>query len=126
MSKKTPLGEQIDAIKDQDDIIHRIERRLKKAKAKREKLEAKLLRDFKENAIKGAKGDRGVASVLKSSFPSIKDRRKFMKYVIKAKAWDLFQNRIASKAYFDRLEEGETVPGVSVFERTKVSVRSVS
>ena len=61
--------------------------------------------------------------MLIARFPSIKDRSKFDKYVFKHRALDLFQNRISARAYQARLDEGEAVPGVSVYERTSISIR---
>lgn len=97
---------------------------VKDLKEERRKLENKALKAFDKDDIDGAKGKTGIASIKKTSHPSIKDRKKFMKYLIQNKAYDLLQNRIASRAYFDRLEEGESVPGVEVFENIKVSVRA--
>ena len=117
------IGAQIDRLYDQEQRIDKAEAALRKLKQEREKLEAKLLRSFGMENIDGCKGRRGVASIRKAQFPSIKNRAKFVRYVAAHKAFDLFQNRIASRAYFDRLEEGEKVPGVSVYERVSVSIR---
>lgn len=117
------IGQQIDALRLKDNEIAKQEAIVKKLKQDRELLEKRLLRSFDKDDIEGAKGKIGVASIKRSSFPSIKDRHKFIKYILKNKAWDLFQNRIAARAYFDRLEEGESVPGVAVFEKIKVSVK---
>jgi hypothetical protein len=32
-------------------------------------------------------------------------------------AFDLYYRRVNSKAYFDRLEQGDAVPGIDIFER---------
>lgn len=117
------LGVLIDKLRAKDVSIRKAEAVVSELKRERVKLETKLLRAFDKDDIDGAKGKKGVASVKRSNHPTIKDRRRFMKYLIQHKAWDLLQNRIAPKAYFDRLEEGESVPGVEVFEKFKVSVR---
>lgn len=117
------LGAQIDKIFGMDQIIRSAEGKIKDLKRARAELETKLLRSFDKEDIDGCKGKRGVASIKKARFPSIKDRRKFDKYVLRNKALDLFHNRISSKAYFDRLEDGEVVPGVEVFERIGVSIK---
>ena len=85
-------------------------------------IEGRLLKRFGKDDIDGCKGSRGVARISTTQHPSIKDRKKFLKYVRQNQAWDLFQNRVASKAYFDRVDEGEDVPGVGVFEKTSVRV----
>lgn len=96
---------------------------MKKMKQKRAKLENALLSKFGKDKIDGCKGATAIASIRKARFPSIKDMRKFHQYILKHKALDLLQNRVASKAYFARLEEGENVPGINIFERVSVSIR---
>lgn len=66
---------------------------------------------------------RGVAGIKKTEFPSIKDRKKFWKFVIKQRAYDLLQNRVSKKAYDDRVEDGVEVPGIAVFEKIAISIR---
>jgi hypothetical protein len=106
-----------------DHKIHAAEALIRDLKQRRAVVEAKVLKMFEDTDINGVRLKNGaLASVREASFPSIKDRRKFEQYVIKKKAFDLFQNRISSKAYFDRLEAGESVPGVSVFRRSKISI----
>lgn len=117
------IGAQIDQLKKKDDEIDAAEGKVKKLRQQRAKLESTLLKSFDKDDIDGAKGKHGVASIKRRSFPSIKQRKKFLRYVIKNRAWDLFQNRISSTAYFDRLEEGESIPGVNVFEKISVSIR---
>jgi hypothetical protein len=120
-----PLGKMIDRLYQHDQVIDEIEAELRVAKQNREKLQVKLLKQFGAAKLNGATGTLGKARVVTTQYPSIADRRKFIKYVTQNKAWDLFQNRITSKAYFDRLEEGEEVPGVKVFPRTRVSVLKI-
>jgi hypothetical protein len=119
---KKSLGAWIDEIYVADQKIDAAEGVVRGLKEKRRELEDTLLKMFKGQDIDGCKGKTAVARVSKARFPSIKDRRKFDIYVLKNKALDLFQNRISSKAYFARLEEGEKVPGISIFERISVSI----
>lgn len=121
--KVKSLGQQIDALYDVDQEIHRIHKELTEVKQKRAKLETRLLKNFDKKKVDGCRTSKAVSSIKKTDFPSIGDRKKFFKYVAKAKAFDLLQSRIASRAYFDRLEEGEEVPGVKVFTRISVSIR---
>jgi hypothetical protein len=104
--------------------IHAADKKAKDLRAERRKLETKLLRAFDKDDIDGAKGSKGIANIKSSKHPTIKNRKAFIKYLIKHKALDLLQNRIASRAYFDRLEAGEVIPGVEIFESIKVSVRA--
>ena len=123
--KKTDakLGTSIDALYNFDQRIHAIERRLKKIKGRRAIEERKLLRAMQDSKLEKGAGKRANAAISKRRIPTIKNQRKFQKYVKKHNAFDLYQNRIASRAYFARLEENEKVPGVDIFEKVSVSIR---
>jgi hypothetical protein len=120
---KKSLGSHIDRLYGMDQEIKAAGVVVSKLKSRRAKLEAKLLRLFKRQDIDGARGKVGVSGTQSARFPTVKNRAKLERYILKHRALDLLQNRINSRAYFDRLEEGEEVPGVSVFERVRVSVR---
>lgn len=120
--KKLKLGARIDKLRAIDLVILTIEKQLKEAKQRRAKLEGRLLREFEKEAIDGCKGRTGVARIRHATFFSIKDRRKFDKYVLKHKALDLFQNRISATAYKARLDEGEAVPGVGKFDKYSIGI----
>lgn len=106
-----------------DKKIAEVNKLLTDQKQIRAKMEARLLKKFDKADIDGCRGTRAVSSVRRTDFPSIKNRKAFLRYVVRNKAYDLLQNRIAARAYNDRLEEGEVVPGVSVFTRISVSIR---
>jgi hypothetical protein len=120
---KIPIGQLIDKLYNQDQAIDTIEAELRDAKKKREAIQARLLKNLSTAALDGAKGKLATATVKTNSYPSIKNRPKFIKYVIANKAWDLFQNRIAAKAYTDRTEDGEYIPGIEIFNKIRVNVR---
>jgi len=122
-TKKLKLGEAIDSMYQQDLLIRSQEKVLRDLKSKRFEMETQLFKRFDKSVIKGATGKLGKASLADTKHPQLKDRKKFWRYLVKNKAYDLVQNRIASRAYFDRLEEGEEIPGVEVFVRYKVNVR---
>ena len=122
IAKAGPL---IDKLYQQDQVIDEIEAELRKAKRVRAALEAKLMDSFGEQSLDGALGKVARARITFTKNPSIKNRPKFLKFVIANKAYDLFQNRVSSKAYFDRLEDGIRVPGVDVFTNTRISVTKV-
>jgi hypothetical protein len=112
----------IDKLYAQDVAIDKIEAALRKEKQKREAIQDKLLNAFSSQKLDGAAGRTARAAIRKSRHPSVANRPKFMKYVIKNKAWDLLENRVAKKAFFDREDDGEYVPGVKIFEKVRVSV----
>ena len=118
-------GVLIDELYAQDQAIDQIEARLRKAKQKREELQAKLFTKFEKQELGGAKGKLALASVRETKHPKIKNLQKFLKYVTAKKAFDLFQNRISPKAYFDRVEEGEEIGGVEIFTSRRISVTKI-
>lgn len=117
------LGSSIDALYEFDQKIHAIERRLKKVKERRAREELRLLRAMQDIKLEKGSGRRANAAITKRRIPTIKNQVQFQKFVKKHDAFDLYQNRIASRAYFARLEEKQSVPGVEIFEKVSVSIR---
>ena len=117
------LGKLIDLLYEQDQKIKLQEKVLRDLKSKRFKIESQLLGQFEKKDLSGAAGKVGKSTLKEFRHLSIKGKNKFWRYVVKNKAFDLVQNRIASRAYFDRLEDGDEVPGVSVFTRYRINVR---
>lgn len=120
---KLPIGDLIDKLYLQDRHISDINAELKAAKEIRTRVETRLLKRLSSGKLNGARGKRAIAYIKKTRHASIEDRPKLIKYIVKAKAFDLFTNAIASKAYFDRLDDGENVPGVKIYTNTRVNVQ---
>lgn len=117
------LGQQIDDLFALDKQIDDMEAELREVKRRRLRHELRMLNDFEKSDLDGAKGKMSVATIRRSRHPKIKDLKQFIKYVRERRAYDLFHRRISSKAYFDRLEEGEKIPGVEIFTSIGISVR---
>lgn len=93
---------------------------LKKLKTE---VELRLVKMFRTAQMQSLRLDSGAVAFLRTvKFPTIKNRAKLDQYILKHKALDLLQNRITQKAYFDRLEDGDTVPGVEIFTRYGITV----
>lgn len=120
------LGVQIDRMFRIDQAIDRAEAALRDLKQQRAVFETKMLRAMDEEGIDSCRGRKAVAGIRHTLIPTIKDRRKFQKYVIKNRAWDLFQNRVSPAAYFERKEDGISVPGVEIFDRVRLSIKKRS
>ena len=118
----TKAGVLIDKLYQQDQFIDTIEAQLRKAKQKREILQSQLFNKFKGQDLHGARGKLALASIRETQHPKISNLGRFLKYVTANKAYELFQNRISSKAYFDRIEEGEKIGGVEIFTSRRISV----
>lgn len=121
-SERKKLGQSIDELYALERKIKKLGDEEKKLRSTRFKLETELLKQFNSEDIKGSQGLRGKAAIKVTKYPTIKDHMKFQKYVKKNGAFDLYQRRINQKAYFDRLEEGEAVPGVEIFNKTSIKV----
>lgn len=122
MAKVKTLGQSIDELYRLDKEISEQNAKLKALNSTRFKLETLMLDDFGAKEIRGASGKLGKASIRKTEHATVKDRKKFFSYVLKNKAFDLLQNRVTSKAFFDRKSEGVIVPGIDIFVRHKISV----
>lgn len=120
--EKKTVGQLIDEVFDYDQQVDELEAQIRELKKLRTELEMKLLRKLTQAEIESARGKRAQGAIKVTSYPSIKDRLKFQKFVLKHKAFDLYQNRISSPAYFDRKKEGIIVPGVEVYDKTFVSI----
>lgn len=100
------------------DISRRVERL--------EELESQLKNYFIENLPKskasGISGQIANVKIETKPIPQVEDWDKFYAYVHKHKAFDLFQRRIAEGAAKERMDEGEKIPGVEIFNAKKVSV----
>lgn len=117
------MGTMIDELYARDELVRKATSNLAQLKRERAEHEAKMLKKFNSEDLKGAKGSRALAMVTTLKSPTVKNFKKMLKYIKRHNAFDLLQRRIASQAYFARLEEGEEVPGVEVFERDRISVR---
>jgi hypothetical protein len=113
----------IDKIRAHDVTIGASEAELRKLKAEREKFAQRLLKLFAKTKTDTQRCGKLIAEKKFSAFPSIKDRPKFLRYVIKEAAYDLFQNRISSTALKEWEANGEKVPGVEVFKKFYISVK---
>lgn len=84
--------------------------------------EQSLLELMVESKTEAVRGRLGRASVVRSLVPSIEDQKKFEAYVAKNKAFDLYQRRLNTVAWRDRIDAGLQVPGIKGFPRVSLRV----
>ena len=60
------------------------------------------------------RGKQMLATLVKRRVVSVKDWPALTAFIAKHKAFDLFQRRISTEAYFARVENGDTPPGAVV------------
>lgn len=116
------IGIYIDKLFKLDQEIDKLTALKAAVEKKREALADQIMVKFKKQDLNGGIGKLGMLTVEKREFPSIENPEEFYKYVIKKKATDLLQKRIAVTAYRDRIEAGEKVPGVKTFTKTTLRV----
>ena len=116
------LGVRIDNVAYIDAQIDALMGKVNELKRKRDEMVGDLLVTFNEERITSSKGAMATASVHKTRVATVKDWAAVEAYVYKHKAFDLFQRRITSSAYFDRKAEGIEIAGVEVFERVDMRI----
>ncbi len=120
---KKPIGEEIDELYALEQKIKRIIlKRIVPLKERVAKKEEAILKRLQKEKAPSVKGQQAIASIKKTQHANVKNRRLLEKYVAKNKAYDLFTNALSSKAYFDRVAEGEEIPGIEVYTRTSLSL----
>lgn len=116
------IGTMIDAIRKLDLEIDTHQEKIRKLKEKQKPLEDKLLKALQKAGVENAAGKIGKARISKNRHPQGKEWPKIYAYIVKKKAWDILQRRLSSRAVLDRLEDGEPIPGITIYEETAVSV----
>lgn len=102
-----------------------IEKKAEAVKAQEEAIKQHILATFSKADIDGAKGKVANASVSRSVKASVKDWPTVQKYIESHDAWDLMIKSINNKAYRDRLEAGEEIPGVERFDTVTLSLTKI-
>jgi hypothetical protein len=123
-AKGDTLGGQVDAVMRIDGRIDALMAQVNALKKSREAMVVALMDNFTAQQVSQAKGSLGLAYVNETKHPQCTDWAAFEGYVYKYKAFDMFQRRITGKAYFDRVEAGEQIPGVEVFTKVDLRFRS--
>lgn len=101
------------------------EAELEVLKKREQEIEEHIINNFDAQAINKAGGNIATASVSLSINPSVKDWPSVWSYIAKHKAWDLMEKRIAKIAFRERLEAGQTIPGVEVFQKKTLSLTKI-
>lgn len=102
-----------------------IEKQADEVKAKETALKDHIIATFSKADIDGAKGKVASASISRSVKGNVKDWPGVYKYIEKNDAWDLMERRLNNKAYRDRLEAGEAIPGVESFDVVTLSLTKI-
>jgi hypothetical protein len=102
-----------------------IERQADEVKAKETLLKDHIINTFSKADIDGAKGKVASASITRSVKGNVTDWSQVYAFVAKKGAWDLMERRLNNKAYRDRLEAGEEIPGTESFDVVTLSLTKI-
>lgn len=104
-----------------------MEEKLEKLKAREAEIEKHIIDTFDVNAINGAKGNLASASVSLSAYPTVPEGNwpGVWKWIAKHDAWDLARRQLNEKAFRERLEAGQKIPGVETFQKKKLSLTKI-
>ena len=126
VEKKSPasnLEARVKALTALSDKIDKINQTLKEANGQYEELERALLEAMQGEGLTQVATTKATAFLSKRTFVKMEDYDGFMAFVFKHKAADLLQRRVNQRAYLDRTEAGEKVPGISTVEIPTVNRR---
>lgn len=126
MARQATLGAMIDALKKARD--NRLERAKeweaeeKELKATESDLRQRIIAALEKSKQTSGSSETATATITVKLLPRATDWPSIYKYIAKNDAWDLLERRIGKKAFADRLEQGEHVPGIDVFEEKDLSL----
>jgi hypothetical protein len=84
----------------------------------------KVLRLLQAAGIDQARGELGTVSVNRRDVPQVDDWASVYDWVIRHKAPEIFQRRLSTEAWSERVANGKPIPGVSKFVNVTLSMRS--
>lgn len=94
------------------------------AKAEREEIDKQIIDMLEAQGVDSTRTDVASVSISKTSCPNVDDWDAFADYVVANHAVYLLQKRVSGKAIEELVAGGETVPGVSFFEKVSLNLRS--
>jgi hypothetical protein len=117
-----------DTIGEVADLLYETKAQLTRANKVVEALRSRILELDKHiidtlpmSNLTGAMGGKAKVRVISKEKPVVRDWPAFYAYVKQNDAFELLQKRLGEAAYNERLEHGEQVPGVEMFQLKEVS-----
>lgn len=120
------LGELGDALYAKHEEIAQANAKLKVLTDEKRLLEDRLIAAMKEAGTDIARGDRATCSLGEPTVVAkIEDWSALERFILRKKALNLFERRIASTAYREMKASlhGKAIPGLSEFEVRRLNVR---
>jgi hypothetical protein len=102
-----------------------IEKQAEEIKKQEAAIKEHIIATFSKADIDGAKGKVASASISRSVKCNVKDWPLVYEYIVDNAAFDLMERRINNKAYRDRMEAGEAIPGTESFDVVTLSLTKI-
>lgn len=88
-------------------------------------LDAELLKDMKELGVDSIKVNGHTLAINTAVHPTINDKEEAFKFIADKQMFELLPASILATSYREYIESGESIPGVSSYEKTTLSVRKL-
>ena len=88
--------------------------------------EEEVMERLGAQGLDSAKGKDASVSVTSATVANVEDWPAFHAYIAKNKFFHLLQKRVSDPAYRELLDLGKKVPGVSPFNKKKLTLRSIA
>ena len=118
------MGQLIDRLAKAREHVREARTKLEAVEDVYRHLENDVLNALTDAKLEKATGTLATASITKTLVPTVTDWGKVEKYILKHKAFDLLQRRMADKAWRARHEDGEEVPGTQPFTIVRLNLRA--
>lgn len=124
MSKKPNIGAEIDRAFKALDVYRKAAETADALKKTADEKKESVLRLLQDAGIDQARGELGTVSINRKDVPQVEDWAALYAWVVKNKAPEIFQRRLSTEAWSERLKDGVTIPGTSKFVNVTLSMRS--
>lgn len=90
-----------------------------------EEKSAPLIDFLQQNGLNTIAPDKASATISEETYWNIEDQEAFENWVYETKSLFALQRRLSAATINDLVNAGEEVPGLKVFTKTKLSVKSI-
>jgi hypothetical protein len=121
-SMPTTLGACIDLLYTHRAVRLAQQKKVDEMKKIEDALEAHILANFAASELDGAKGNVATAAITRRTQATILDFEKFVRWVVKHKAFSALQKRVGITAVREYWDEGKKVDGLESLIITDLSL----
>lgn len=116
------LGACVDAMYEIRTKRLQMEEKVETLRSEQKELEDHIIESLKKQGLGSGRGSKATATITKSSVPTVTDYTAFTTHILKTGAIELLERRPSKSACAERWEAGESVPGITAVEVTKLSL----